>query len=327
MATGIVSSALRLAGYPDLSAGLVAVAAAAFAVLLAVSAYRAAAFPGCMLADLACPRRAFTCFAFTAAGALLGARAAADDQRVAAAVLTAMALAIWLALTWLVPGRLAGRDRAAITDVNGSWYLWAVATQALAIAAAGQAGRPGWGWLAASAAVAGWAAGVMLYGAITGLVTWRLRRAPLTPQDPTAPYWVAMGAASISVLAAAQILRSPAAASLGAPGRRLVTGLAAGLWALATCLVPPLTVRSAWRHLHARVPVAYRADLWMIVFPAGMYATASMQLGTASRLPVLYSIGAAVTWPAAAAWALVFAAMIVSGTRAAWRSLAAARTQ
>lgn len=44
MATGIVSVALRQAARPHLSGVLLAIAAASFAVLLAASAWRAAAF-------------------------------------------------------------------------------------------------------------------------------------------------------------------------------------------------------------------------------------------------------------------------------------------
>jgi len=50
----------------------------------------------------------------------------------------------------------------------------------------------------------------------------------------------------------------------------------------------------------------------MIVFPAGMYATASLQLGTAAGRPLVHDIGQAAVWPATVAWALVFAAMIAS---------------
>jgi tellurite resistance protein TehA-like permease len=87
---------------------------------------------------------------------------------------------------------------------------------------------------AALAAIAAWSAGVALYLVITVLVATRLVLAGLGPQEPTAPYWVAMGAASITV----------------------------------------------------------------------MYATASMQLGTAAGLPLIHGVGTAAAWPAAAAWAL-----------------------
>ncbi len=314
MATGIVSAAARQAGWPGLSTALLAIAAGSFAVLAAASGWRAAAFPADLSAELACPGRAFTCFGFVAACNVLGDGLAGDRRPGAAAALAAAGLLAWLALTWLVPGRLAARPRTplAVTAVNGSWYLWAVATQSLAIAAVFlQAGGIIGSLPAALAAIAAWLAGVVLYLGITAAVAARLRLAGLRPQDVTAPYWVAMGAASITVLAAAEILHI-SGALLSGRGRAVITGLAVTFWALASCLIPPLAARGAWRHLRARAPLRYRPDLWMIVFPAGMYATASMQLGAAAALPLIHRIGTAAAWPATAAWALTFTAMITS---------------
>ncbi len=261
---------------------------------------------------------------------MAGARLAADGHQAAAGALAAAALAAWLAVTCLVPVRLAAWQlsrppgpepgepvtrlcrRAVIADVGGSWYLWPVSTQSLAIVATLRAGgRPGPERAAAIAAVALWLAGAVLYLAVTALVAARLRLAGLGPREPTAPFWVAMGAASITVLAAARILISGTVQAMPG-GRAVCTGLAVAFWLAATCLIPPLACRSAWRHLRWHAPLRYRADQWMIIFPAGMYATASMQLGTAARLPALHGTGAAAAWIAAAAWALAFATMIVS---------------
>ena len=317
MATGIVSQALRLAGRPGPAAVLLAAAAVAYAAVLALAGARAAACPAALRAELGSARTGFTGYAFAAASALLGAAVGRRLPAVAAA-LTTLAAAGWAGVTWLVPVRLARRGRAVITSVTGSWYLWAVATQALAIAAAGWAAPAGPGAPARVAAVTAWAAGVLLYAVISVLVAVRLVRAPPGPAEPTAPYWVAMGAASVSVLAAADILRAAGLPRSGTPAG-LLTGTAVALWVVATGLILPLAGRSAWRHLRAGAPLAYRPDLWMVVFPAGMYATASMQLGLAARLPVIRGAGAAAVIPAAAAWAVVCAAMIITGARAARR--------
>jgi len=49
----------------------------------------------------------------------------------------------------------------------------------------------------------------------------------------------------------------------------------------------------------------------MIVFPCGMYATASVQLGAAARLPLVHAVGTGAAWAAAFVCALTFAAMLV----------------
>lgn len=311
MATGIVSAALRQDGLPQPSAVLLVIAAVQFAVLAAVSCWRAAAFPAGLRADLTRPGQAFASFALVAACSVLGSGLASAGHQIAAAVLAGAALAAWLVLTWLIPVRLAVRPGGcpAITEVNGTWYLWAVATQSLAVAAMFLRAsgvlppRP-----AAVAAIAAWSAGVVLYLVTCGLVLARLLRAAPGRQDARAPWWVAMGCASISVFAAARILHV-AGPVLVSAARGLITGVAVSLWALATCLIPVLAALTFPRRI--RSP-RYQPGLWVIVFPLGMYAAASLQLATATRFPLAHHIGAVAVWPATAAWALTFTAMAVA---------------
>jgi len=299
MATGIVSSALRQAGQPSLSAALLVIAVAVFVILLAGSAVRAVAFPASLRADLSRPDRAFTSFAFVASCGVLGDRLASGGYRLPAAMAAGAALAAWLGVTGLVPARLAvRRPPPRLADVNGTWYLWAVGTQSLAIAAVflHDVGMLPAG-PAALAAITAWSAGIALYLVITVLVAGRLLLVGVGPGDATNPYWVAMGAASIAVVAAAGILGIP-----GAPARAAITGLAVALWSVATVLIAPLATATAARYLRRPVRPRYRADMWTVVFPAGMYALAGLQLGTAARLPLAGHIGAVVVPCAAAAW-------------------------
>jgi hypothetical protein len=119
-----------------------------------------------------------------------------------------------------------------------------------------------------------------------------------------------MGAASIAVVAAAGILRIPGAPAAAA--RAAITGLAVALWSLATVLIPLLAAATAARYLRRPVRPRYRGDLWTVVFPLGMYATAGLQLGTAARLPPVYRIGTVAVPAAAAALALTFIGLAAS---------------
>ncbi|HZK36059.1 MAG TPA: hypothetical protein VFC57_03760 [Aeromicrobium sp.] len=91
--------------------------------------------------------------------------------------------------------------------------------------------------------------------------------------------------------------------------RDLIAGLAVVFWAFATWLIPPLIAAGIWRHVVKRMPLAYDATLWSIIFPLGMYAGAGIYLGHADRLPIVSWIGRVELWAAFAAWALVFVAM------------------
>jgi len=322
MATGIVSVALRLAGSPDLSAVLLWVAAAAFAVLLVASAWRVAASGREVRGELSRPDRLFSYFAFPAAASVLAARLAGPGARGSAGVvaaLTSVTAVAWIALSGVVLAFLASwaGPRRAITEVNGGWQLWVVGTQAAAIAAtsAYTAGvLPG--RVAAWAAVVAWTTGAALYLVVTALVVTRLRVAGLAPGDPVAPYWVTMGAASITVLGAAQAVQVT-----GVAGSAVLTGLRAGLtdlglgfWSVATGLIPALVIFGAGRWRRGLTARGFRPEWWMIVFPAGMYATASMRIGAVAGLPPIRETGAAAAWVAAAAWAAVLAGMVFRPT-------------
>jgi tellurite resistance protein TehA-like permease len=312
MATGIVSMALRQVGQLPWSAALLVIAVAVFVILSGASAVRAVAFPAILRADLGRADQAFTWFAFVAACSVLGDRLASGGYRLAAAVAAGAPPAAWLGVTCLVPARLAvRRPLPRLAEVNGTWYLWAVGTQSLAIAAVFLRGL---GMLpagpAALAAITAWSAGAALYLVISVLVAGRLLLAGVGPRDATNPYWVAMGAASIAVVAAAGILRIPGGPAPAA--RAAITGLAVALWSIATVLILPLAAATAARYLRPPVRPGYRVDLWTVVFPLGMYALAGLQLGTAARLPLVHHIGAVVVPAAAAAWALTFTGLAAS---------------
>jgi tellurite resistance protein TehA-like permease len=314
MATGIVSVALRLAGSPDLSLALLWVADVAFAILVVASAWRIVAFGRDVRAELRRPDRVFSYFAFPAAASVLGTGLAGHGPADVVTALAAVTAVAWIALIGVVVAFLASwpGPRRAITDVNGTWQLWVVGTQSVAIAATSAYATgvlPG--RVAAWAAVVVWAAGAALYPVVTALVVARLWVAGLAPGDPVAPYWVTMGAASITALSAAQLLEVIGAAGL-VGFRPALTDLGLVFWSLATGLIPALTVLGAARWRRGLAPRGFRRELWMIVFPAGMYATASMRIGSVARVPAVHDTGTAAVWIAVVVWAAVFTAMVVS---------------
>ncbi|MBV9095217.1 MAG: hypothetical protein JO132_15290 [Streptosporangiaceae bacterium] len=294
MATGIVSAALRQAGSREPSEALLWLAAAAFGVLTLAAAARAAAFPAEVRGDLMRTDRVFSYFAFPAAASVLGSDSGQHQAAAALAVATALA---WLAVTCAVIST-GTAERWPVRHAAGSWELWVVGTQATAIAATTAA-------VPAGVAVAVWSAGVVLYALVTAMVVTRLLVAGLGPDDPFAPYWVTMGAASITVLAATQVLPGPR-------GGPVLTDMALIFWSVATGLIPVLIVAGAARRLRRPGKPRFRRELWMISFPCGMYALASMRLGDAAGRPLIHDIGAALAWPAAAVWALVFAGMVTA---------------
>lgn len=311
MATGIISQAMRLDGAALLSGILLGAGIAAYVLLAGAYAWRLAAYPHQMRADAADPRRAFGFFTVAAGSDVLAARLAGAGQTAAASVLLVIGGVSWVLLSYSLPLLLAGgsRSRPALAGINGTWFLWAVASQSVAVGLTSlPAPLPA---ALAALAVACWAVGVILYLLIAALMVAALLASPLDPAELTPAYWVFMGAAAISVLAGAQILRLPPNSLLAAM-HAVVAGLSMMLWAFGTWLVPLLIAFGVWRHAVHRVPLGYEPGLWSMVFPVGMYGVASQELGAAMSLPWLVTLGRDEAWAALAIWAVVLAAMIAS---------------
>lgn len=312
MATGIVSIGLHLRDLVVASTVLLGVCATAYVIQVGLTAWRLVAFRHAVVDDFDDPGRAFGFLTFVAGTDVLGTRLAMDGHHVLTAVLFVVAAATWLVLGYVVPWTavLSRAERPVVVTANGTWFIWVVAGQSVAVAAATlepelDAARN----LLAVVAVFAWSVGIVLYGAAGIFVAARMMLYPLRPTDLTPPYWVAMGACAITVVAGARIIEMADAPMVNVT-RGLAAGVSVAFWAFATWLIPVLLAAGWWRHRVHRVPLRYEATLWSIVFPLGMYAVAGMYLGQANALPLVGAIGSAFLWLAAAAWLAVFVAMV-----------------
>lgn len=317
MGTGIVSVGMNNHGLSAVSLGLFWIAIVAYAVLVCVNVWRVIAFRSEMASDFHDPRRAFGFFTFVAATDVLGARLVIAQWRGAAVVLLVVGSVSWLLLGYVVPWTavLGRSERPVVAAANGTWFIWVVASESIGVLAAAleptaHAGRRELALLA----VFCWSVGVFLYAATGVFVAARLMLYPLDPAELTPPYWVAMGATAITVLAGARIVQM-ADAPVVAATRGLVAGASVVFWAFGSWLIPALLAAGWWRHVRNGIPLRYEATWWSIVFPLGMYGVAGHYIGRADSLPIVRTIGENETWIALAVWAAVFAAMLAHLTR------------
>jgi len=317
MASGIISVGMKLEGFQIVSLVLLVISAVAFVILLCLTLWRFIAYRSAINDDFLDPRRAFGFFTFVAGTNVLGVRLGMEGSYAATAVLLALAGAAWLLLGYVVPWTaVLGRvERPIVATANGTWFIWVVASQSVAIAAATiepifETGRRELALLA----VMSWSVGVLLYAATAMIVSLRLMLYEFGPEELTPPYWVAMGALAVTVLAGARIVEMADAPMVNVT-RGLIAGLAVVFWAFATWLIPVLVAAGWWRHITRRVPLRYEATLWSVIFPLGMYAVAGIYLGEANRLPVVAMIGSVELWFAFVAWLLVTVAMTVHVVR------------
>jgi tellurite resistance protein TehA-like permease len=310
MATGIVSSALELDGARLISAALLLIGLAGYVILLLAHILRLARFGARLRADAASDH-AFGFLTFAAASDVLAARLSDGGWHWPAAVLLAVGAAAWLVLGYGVPLRLmrgGGVERAGLAGVDGTWFMWAVATQSVAVAAA-VAGPPWPAELRVTVAMFCASVGLVLYLLVAALAAARLLLRQVSPDQASPTYWVFMGAAAISVLALSELLNRPSR-DLPVPRVALIA-VALVLWCFCTWLIPPLLASGVWRHLRHRVPLRHETALWCVSFPIGMYAVATLSLGHADGLAWLVTLGQVVAWIAGVVWVTLFVAMLV----------------
>jgi tellurite resistance protein TehA-like permease len=265
MGTGIVSVALALDGYGDLSNVLLVVAAA---VLAAVGA----ALLGLAIADRKTLREsAFVPGALTwvAATDVVGSRLSLFGWQHEAAVFLAVGVALWLVVVPCVVRRWT-------TPTVGLSFLLVVGTESIAVLMARLSLE--------QLALVPFGLGLALY--LVVLARFELRQLVVGRGD----HWIAGGALAIAALACARCAQA-------VPGLHTLTLV---LWACAAAWLPVLLAAEA---AGRRRP--FHELRWSTVFPVGMYAACSFAAGAATGTQALTSFARTWVWVAVAIWAAV----------------------
>ncbi|UXY32053.1 tellurite resistance/C4-dicarboxylate transporter family protein [Streptomyces sp. HUAS TT20] len=312
MATGILSIGCQLRGWTPVAQTLLVLTAAEYTLLVVLTAWRFFAHRRELAADVHDTRKAFLFFTFVAGTNVLAVGLAGQGHVLPGTVLLVVAALTWVVLGYTIPwAAVLGRsERPVVAAANGTWFVWVVASQSVAVAAATlEPHYPGVHQGLAVVAVFSWSVGCVLYAASAIFVSLRLMLYVLEPRELDPPYWVSMGALAITVVAGARIVEMESAPMVDAV-RGLVAGMSVVFWCFATWLIPVLIAVGVWRHYIHRVPLTYEPTWWSIVFPLGMYAVAGIYLGHADDLPIVEWIGQTWLYVALTAWTLVFTAML-----------------
>ncbi|MDX3110906.1 tellurite resistance/C4-dicarboxylate transporter family protein [Nonomuraea angiospora] len=304
MATGIVSKALDKGGTRVASAALLVVAGAGFVTLALAYGWRLL-HRRTRSADDLMGQGGFAVLTIAAASNVLASRILAAGHIGVAVALLVFGAAVWAVLSYGVPLRLIVSGERHQAD--GSWFVWVVGTQSVAVATAMLARLFPGGALAVPASVC-WAIGLVQYLLIAAIVLTRLLARPPAAEELRPHYWIFMGAAAISVLAGAQLLNLPP--GVGVVPREFIAGVSLMLWAFCSWLIPLLVALGVWRHVRRRVPLRWEWGLWSMVFPIGMYGVATRELGRSTGMSWMTALGGGEVWLAAAVWLIVFSAMI-----------------
>jgi tellurite resistance protein TehA-like permease len=309
MATGIVSVAAHQHRLGALSSVLFAVAVGTYVVLaLWLLAERAGRTRPASVA----PSARMDALTVVAASAVLGVRAVLGGVVGVGEAMAVVAVLAWAPLAVAAVAGVVAARGSWRRQAGGTWLLPVVATESLAVLAATLATvRPS---PALAAAGLGWLAlGLAGYPPLAGLVVGRLRAARARLGVLTPDSWILSGALSIATLAASRLAAVASGGPVAARARPWLTGLAVAAWVPASGLYLVLAAASAWRA--ARLPATRRYQLgwWAMVFPLGMYAVATDDLGQTTGSGVLLALATVAFWVALAAWLAVAAAVARHG--------------
>jgi len=311
MATGIVAVAARVMGRAIVAWPLFYISVAAYPVLWVIIMARLVRFPRAVLADFASHERGPTFLTVVAASGVLGSQFAVFN--VATFLLPGLlwfSLALWVILVYgflsAVTISIAKPDLEH--GLNGSWLLLVVATESIAVLAAFVARDWGSPPRLVFGALVFYLLGVMLYVSLSTLILLRWIFRPMYPAEMGAPWWINMGAVAIATLAGARLMALPGHDANLILLQRFVAPFTVLLWATSTFWIPLLVIMFAWKELQRGVH-GYDPGLWSVVFPLGMYVTATHEYATEAHMLFLHAISLPVFWIALLAWILTFAGM------------------
>lgn len=320
MATGIVSIAAKLRGYPTIAIALLWLNVLLYARLWLLTLIRFIRYRDRFIADALDHSRTVGFFTLVAGTCVLGNQfvIVRSAPRVAIA-LWGLGIVLWLVINYSVLTILTVKTKkpSLIRGLNGGWLVSVVATQAVALLGAYLSP-----YFAAEQqeqvlffSLVMWLGGAMLYGWIIALIFYRYTFLPLDPRQLAPPYWINMGAMAISTLAGTALIIHTAESQLLTQLFPFLLGATLLFWATATWWIPLLVVLGVWRHVLRRVPLNYDVVYWSAVFPLGMYTVATHRLVEVTEQPWLDIIPRYFLYVALAAWAIVFAGFLHNQVR------------
>lgn len=305
MATGIVSIAALQQGFETLARAFLAVNAAAYVVLWALTILRLVRFPGRVREDVATHQRGAGFLTIVAGTNVLGSSVALLTSWTGLALgLWIAGLVLWLGITyWFLTAVTVRAEKPPLeTGIGGAWLLLVVSTESIAALGALLAPSVGATRGLLLVSVIAHLVGLMLYVVVIGLIFYRWTFFSLSGEQVTPPYWINMGALAITTLAGSNLVL--AAGSWEVVDRLVpfLTGTTLLAWGFATWWIPLLLAIGVWRHGVERVPIRYDPQYWSLVFPLGMYAASTFRLEAALTVGLPSGIATAAFWIAVAAW-------------------------
>lgn len=313
MATGIVAMAAGLHGFSSVALGLTWLNVVLYSAIWVLTLWRLIAYPKRLATDIEDVRTSFGFFTTVAGTNVLGVQAMRVLRQPDLAYgLWVVAVSLWFVFTYAVfYYAMAHAKKPDWKEaLGGGWLLAVVASQSCAVL--GSQVAKGSEMLALASGF--WfCSGSLLYIVIISAIFFRLTLFDLGPTQVAPPYWINMGAISITTLAGTRII-TDAQNFPGTMGSLLpfFSGITFLFWAFATWWIPLLVLLGLWKHAVTRLPLTYTPSLWAMVFPLGMYATCTKMMEATFHVKTFGLISQGMAYVAIAVWSIVAIGLVKS---------------
>ena len=309
MATAAVSIASFLLGHSSIATALLWLNWLFYLSLVALTFVRIVAFPRRIVADLFDHQRAPGFFTLVAGTCMLATQTilVAHGQAIGR-LLWWLGFGLWFLIMYAFFTAVTVRQRkpTLAAGINGAWLIAGVATQSIVVSRAALDGLSAPAPAIQFLCLTMFMIGSMLYLAIIPLIFYRFTFVRLASRDFSPPYWINMGAVAITTLAGSSLIMRvghwPVLDSVAA----FLPGFTLFFWAASTWWIPLLFALMIWRYVIRKEMPAYEPALWGMVFPLGMYTTATFQLARATGFDFLAGISDLFLFVALGAWAIAF---------------------
>jgi tellurite resistance protein TehA-like permease len=319
MATGIVSVAAQLQGFPRIAQSMLVLNVVLYAVLWILTAIRITTYTKNVYADVLDHNRCVGFFTLVAGTCVLGNEFVVVVNRPQIAIaLWYFGIGLWAFITYTIFTVLTvKKDKPDLNNgINGAWLVAVVAAQSISVLGGLVAPQYSEGRdVVLFFALVMWLGGGMLYIWIIALIFYRYTFLSLDPRQLAPPYWINMGAMAISTLAGVVLISQAADSHLLTELLPFLKGLSLLFWATATWWIPLLVLLGIWRHILRKVPLNYDVVYWSAVFPLGMYAACTHRLVDTMGQTFLTSIPKYFFIIALCAWAATFLGLLTRCVR------------
>lgn len=229
-----------------------------------------------------------------------------DNYNLAAA-LWVIALCVWMILIYSFLVFISvKKDKPLLEDgINGSWLLMIVSVQAISIL--GNLIAPYFGVDSAVTlfvTIGFYLLGMLFYLIIIAFIFYRIVFLPMKPADFVPSFWINMGAAAISTLAGAILVKSMNGVAIFHSFIPIIQVLTILFWMGGTWWIPAVGFLELWKRRN--IEVKYNPGYWSLVFPLGVYTFCTWQLAEVMDLSFLKIIPEYFIYIAWASWLITF---------------------